>query len=71
MTTKTFVPKASAKEVRTALIMTSGNVTHAAKLLNISKMHIMRLTAKHDLRIFALKLRMATGRSATGAPPRA
>lgn len=71
MTTKIFTPKATAKDLRQALIITSGNVTHAAKLLNISKMHVMRLTQKHDLRIFALKLRMATGRSATGAPPRA
>lgn len=62
MRTKTDIAK--------ALESTCGNVTHAAALLKVSKTHIMRLTAKHDLRMFALSLRKSIGRAATGKPPR-
>jgi hypothetical protein len=56
--------------LRTALILTCGNVTAAAAILDppMSKMQIMRLTEKYDLRDFALRLRLLAGQSATGRP---
>jgi hypothetical protein len=56
--------------LRTALIMTCGNVTSAAAILEppMSKMQVMRLTEKYDLRDFALRLRLIAGQSATGRP---
>jgi hypothetical protein len=56
--------------LRTALILTCGNVTSAAAILEppMSKMQVMRLTEKYDLRDFALRLRLIAGQSATGRP---
>jgi len=56
--------------LRTALIMACGNVTSAAAILEppMSKMQVMRLTEKYDLRDFALRLRLIAGQPATGRP---
>ena len=50
--------------------MTCGNVTSAAAILEppMSKMQVMRLTEKYDLRDFALRLRLLAGQAATGRP---
>jgi hypothetical protein len=60
--------KISPEALRETLVMTCGNVTYAAVLLEISKMHVIRLCAKHSLRDFARNLRFASGRAATGRP---
>lgn len=67
--TATIYKQVSSEMLREALISTSGNVTHAAKHLQISKMTAYRLTKKFDLRTFARRLRIATHGSATGKPP--
>jgi hypothetical protein len=56
--------------LRAALILTCGNVTSAAAILEppMSKMQTMRLTEKYALRDFALRLRLLTGQPATGRP---
>ena len=58
----------TAEEFATALGKSAGNVTHAAKLLSISRVHAIRLSRKFALRDMARNLRLDAGMSATGRP---
>ena len=62
--------KIKVDDLRVALDEACGNITHAAEILQISKVHAMRLTARHDLQAYACKLRKCFGNAATGRPYR-
>ena len=57
-----------AEDIRQALEQTCGNITHAADLLEISKMHTIRLIERFSLGDYAKLLRESVGCSATGRP---
>jgi hypothetical protein len=63
-----YPSKVTSVLLKETLVVTNGNITHAATILEISKVHAMRLTEKHNLRVFANALRRKIGRSATGRP---
>jgi len=45
-----------------------GNLTHAARALEISKRHILSLAKRHNLTGFAAELRRDAGQPTTGRP---
>ncbi len=51
-----------------ALYLMHGNVTHTAVLLDITKVHAIRLVKKWKLRKFANEQRASIGVSSTGRP---
>ena len=70
----TVVPSKNARRgvseafFRTALEESAGNVTWAAGVVGVSKVHAMRLAEKYGLRAYACELRLSAGGSATGRP---
>jgi hypothetical protein len=63
-----FPKTISQQALADALVVTCGNIAHAAVLLDYSKIHVIRLAAKYGLRDYARELRLAAGQPSTGRP---
>lgn len=46
----------------------AGNITRAAALAGVSRVHAMRLATRYGLRAYACELRLSAGGKATGRP---
>ncbi len=58
----------TAESLKKALWFMHGNATHAAVLLDITKVHMVRLIKKFRLRQYANEQRRSIGVSSTGRP---
>jgi hypothetical protein len=58
----------SPEKFKETLVCTGGNISHAAKALNISKPYAMILTKRFGLTEYARELRAKNGFPATGRP---
>ena len=55
-------------DMKEALECACGNFTYAAAILEISRVHVMRLARKYKFGKLAREMRQAVGSSATGRP---